>query len=182
MKKNLLAILSLLFICGLFAFYIKAILFEKRIPVTSVIWNRRITVWLIIYLYELLKVTAKWNQNNDSFALLLSKAPVAYKSVLALSTYSKARGFIESILWLITPLNWELVVEIELEAEEFCISALNVGSSIFDEQPLVTILRETTRAKVIPPEKVFLFILDFFCKELGNNAVVNGNTNFIISK
>jgi hypothetical protein len=59
-----------------------------------------------------------------------------------------------------------------LEAEEFCISALNIGSSIFDEQPLVTILRETTRAKVIPPEKVFLFILDSFCKELGNNAVV----------
>jgi len=43
-KKKLLAVLSLLFICGLFAFYIKAILFEKRIPVTSVIGNRRITV------------------------------------------------------------------------------------------------------------------------------------------
>ena len=30
MKKKLLAILSLLTICGLFAFYIKAILFEKE--------------------------------------------------------------------------------------------------------------------------------------------------------
>ena len=36
-KKKLLAVLSLLIIAGLFAYYIKAILFEKRIPVTSVI-------------------------------------------------------------------------------------------------------------------------------------------------
>ncbi len=36
-KKKLLAVLSLLIIGGLFAYYIKAILFEKRIPVTSVI-------------------------------------------------------------------------------------------------------------------------------------------------
>ena len=43
-KKKLLVVLSLLIIGGLFAFYIKAILFEKRIPITSVIGNRRITV------------------------------------------------------------------------------------------------------------------------------------------